>query len=1300
MTGAWTISGPLEPDRLCRALDRIHARHIGLREVVVGAVEAPRLAVLPADGRFPIAKIDLLAADSAQLEESTRRVVGDLARHGFDLDDGPLVRAALVRRAEHDHVLAVAFHPLVCDRGSFAVFVRELSALYRDPTADCASVPDALTAQQALSLATTAEDRERDLAYWRQTLAGVGPRTAAPTDRPRPQHLRHTGGRTRLPLHPGWYERVRATARRSDSSVFDVLVTSVSIVLWRFGGDPDVLIATSVDLRAAAGAGDAIGLFAKTLPLRLTIDPARPGRDLIGLARDRVVGAIAHAGVAYDDMVTAVRDDEGDALPEVSVAIELHDDPPLDLPGARVESVDPGTAHTDLTFSLARGPDRASYLEFSTELFDRETADSLATALGVVLTALHDHLDRPVTELALRPVRDTESTAMQPPVAGQPPAVSLVDAVRVRARRHPNRPAVVADEQLTYAELVTASDVLATRLRRAGVQPGSRVGVCLPQSTAQIVTLFGVWSAGAVAVPLDPDLPANRLRSMVRAAGIRTVVIPDDTVGPTAFMDLSRLWVHGEDVQPETPIEVPAQAIAYVMFTSGTSGDPKPVAVTHENLAAFGRAMDEWIFHRLPDPTKVAVTAPMFFDASLQNMQLLRTGHTIHPVPELVRIDPIAFLDFLVEHDIEIADCTPTFAAALVQAGVSEHGRTPLRCLIVGGELIPPDLWECLRRGHIDCYNAYGPTEFTVNATGCSIDEAHPVIGRPLAGVTVEILDARLRPVPIGFPGELYLSGPQLALGYLGRSVRTAERFVAGPNGQRRYATGDIGRWRANGSIEFWGRADSQVKLRGYRIDLSEVASVLRRAPGVVDAAAVVVRRPLPTLAAGLVITDPDTSVEGVRAFAAEQLPAYMVPATLRVLDAVPWTPNGKLDYRALTTALAASSTDAAPSNLPASDVRRRLAQLWCRVLRRTQVDAGDDFFALGGNSLMATWLVRAIDSEFEIELSLQTIIGAPTLSAMSTALEAARGRHDHDRGALVVPLTEQTAGVPLVVIHPLGGNLTAYESLLRLLDGRSRVWGIRSPGDARTGAEPSDVAELARRYSDELLDRLPVPTMALFGWSLGGLAALAVAQELEARGVEISFVEMWDCGLDTSNPLSVREDLVPMAVRAAYGEELATQVTSLVHELPPDLDRDDPSARALVARVCGRQRPSTDLHAFDQHFSIITRQTELFRAWLPSRIRAPLHVVLAKSIVQPGWSMHHTVWDPYTAAGWTQDVVDSDHYGMMRFPMITRTARGLLGRLRALRLIESQTAPQPLRAGRITPSPAPALRVDRVGGW
>jgi thioesterase domain-containing protein len=643
--------------------------------------------------------------------------------------------------------------------------------------------------------------------------------------------------------------------------------------------------------------------------------------------------------------------------------------------------------------------------------------------------------------------------------------------------------------------------------------------------------------------------------------------------------------------------------------------------------------------------------------------------NTIYPVPDSIRADSVSMVEFLRQHRIEALDGTPTHVASLVDAGLLQMPGSSLRVLVVGGEAVPSELWHSLAAADLTAVNVYGPTEFTVNATACVIEPSRPqpCIGRPLAGVTALVLDGQKRRVPVGFPGELHLSGAQLAAGYAGQPEQTAERFLNFADGSRQYATGDLVRWRGDGTLDFLGRRDGQVKLRGYRIELAEIASVLRTAPGVADAAAVVVNQGSPSavLHAALVLSDPSEDLSAVRAFAASQLPGYMVPASFSVFLHLPRTSAGKLDFAVI--AESASATASAPSaSAPSTPTRRRLGVIWARLLRRESIGDDDDFFAIGGNSLFASLLVRRVEAEFGIRLPLQTIFGNPTLVAMADALDSRSTAGISDSQDLVVPLASGNGDLPLVMLHPLGGSLFAYQPLLRMLPPEVPVWGVRSPTVAGAGEEHMDVSSMVHAYATQLTERLDKRSAALFGWSLGGLVALAVAAELEQRGFQIEFVEIWDVGSGTENPLTESE-IVSAALRAVYGDKMTQPQRAEVVDLMAagSAAAGSTDDTHVLKDLIERAGPMTaDVGTFRRSLEVIRHQTALFHNWQPGAIRADVHVVYGEPSLRDG-SVVRTDWGRFTSGRWTEATVRADHYQMMQFPAVVESAQGLLARLR-----------------------------------
>ncbi|MEV8510701.1 amino acid adenylation domain-containing protein [Dactylosporangium sp. NPDC051484] len=1240
---AFELTGAVDVPALRRALDTLYARHSGLRAVVVDRFDEPRMAGLPAQGGFPFEEEDLRASPD-RVPDAVRAC----AAQPFDLANGPLVRARLIRRGPAEAVLVLALHHLVCDGESMQVLLAELSAVYAG--ADPATLPApsaAVAAQRALEAAPAAQ-READLAYWRARLADLPDVPVLPTDRPRDARDGFAGRRVAVPLPAQWTDKARRAAAASGASLFDLALAAFAAVLARFCAAEDIVIGTTVNMRAEARAEGTVGFLMRTVPLRMEAPPDATPAELLDAAHRTVLGALSHSGVEFDDIVAAVGRSGTGTAPVFQAALELHHgDEPFVLAGLVVRPylVDRVDAKFDLTLHLAAAPSAPSFLEYAVELYSEQTASALAGAVGAALTALADGYAGPLRRLPLL-TDEAQQSLVARLGAGSPLPErfrgTLPERVRDRAAAHPDRPAVLGSESggaaVDYRTLVVTADALGHRLVAAGIGPGDRVAIALPRSTGQVVALFGIWAAGAVCVPLDPALPAGRRERMLRTAGVRAVVADPDTER-LGWSGLPTVGIPESGADAPTGRSPRPSDAAYVIFTSGTSGDPKPVAVRHDSLTAFGAAMDELVFGSLTEGSTVAMNAPLYFDASMQAVQLLGDGHPVLVVDDKSRTDAVLFVELLAAHGVHAVDCTPTHAEALADAGLLDAGRTGLRILVLGGEAVRPELWRRLSAAAgLTAVNVYGPTEFTVNATGCRIDASRPrpTIGRPLPGCRVEILDEALRPVPPGFPGEIHLSGPQLAIGYLGQPARTADRFVPGPGGRRWYATGDVGRWNADGEIDFLGRADAQVKVRGYRIELTEIESVLRTVPGVLDAAVTVAgaESRSPRLAAFLVSAEPDVADAAARRLAAE-LPAHLVPSAFHRCDRLPTTANGKLDRRALARLAVAPgpAADVAPTEATglADGTQARLASLWAELLG-VAVDRPDvDFFGSGGNSLQFTALLRRIRQAFGVQLSAHVAFRARTLATMADAIDGLLRRTapaQTDDRTLVVAVAPGS-GTPLVVMHPLGGSVLSYAPLVSLLPRGVPVWGVRSPSVAGAGPEPRDVAELVQRYTDELLRTVRAPAVNLFGWSLGGLIAVAVAAEVERRGgPRVGFTELWDCGLGTADEYSDAQ-LRALAQDAAAGEGGGSA---------PDEEQVERRLRTMAA------------------------QTSLFRTWSPTPVGCTLHVVYAAESLRSG-AVTQTDWGPYTRAGATHRVVPTDHHGIVRFPAVADAAAGLIER-------------------------------------
>ncbi|MEV6977382.1 amino acid adenylation domain-containing protein [Kitasatospora sp. NPDC093806] len=1070
------LAGALDEAALRTALRQLVARHESLRTVFEPGAGTGLQRVLP-EASAELAVVDLTRRRDG--EQALTAALEAEARHPFDLRRGPLLRPVLIRLAEREHVLALSLHHIVTDGWSMGVLLADLAALYTARTTGTEAALAELTVQYPdfarWQLERAAGEQLRaDLEYWRGQLADLPP-LDLPTDAPRPPVRSGAGAMHEFAVPAELAERLRGLSRAGGATLFMTLVAAVQLLLARWTEQSDVAVATAVSGRTRAETEPLVGFFVNNLVLRSRVDEARSFTELLDRVRTTVLDALKHQELPFQQVVEEVRAERDPARPPLAgVAVNLHNTP---RPTGGFAGLEPAevrppvlTASLDLSFDFfERDGGLTGYLGYSTDLFTAPTAARLADRL---LTLLELLAERPGTALHRLPLLgEAERRELADRTGGAPrwPTGTVPALFAARVAAHPAAPALIgATETLDYAELDRRANRLAHLLIARGAGPERLVAVGLPRSPAAIVTILAVLKSGAGYLPLDLAHPDERLRLILAdAAPLLLVTEPAAAERLAALADPADLAGVLVPDEPDTAAELaalpdtapaggpdPAHP-AYVIYTSGSTGRPKGVLVTHTGVHEMAAASAARL--GVGPGSRVLQFASPGFDAAFYELSTaLLTGAAlvVADQAELLPGDPL--VGTLTGHRVTHVTLPPSALTALRPEAVP-----PGLTLAVAGEACPPAtarLWSRGRR----MINAYGPTEATVCSTmsdpldPADLTDDRPVpIGRPISGTRVHLLDRRLRPVPVGMPGEVYLAGPGLARCYRGRPDLTAERFVANPfgaPGERMYRAGDRARRLPDGTLEYLGRTDDQVKLRGFRIEPGEIEAVLARCPGVAAVAVAVKRdgRGTRRLVAYLAAEDgrdaPDTAA--LRAHARARLPEYMVPAAFVQLPALPLNANGKVDRRALPDAdprLEPGTAHTAPRT-PAEEL---LAGIWAELLGLPRVGVEDNFFDLGGDSILGLQVVaRARDAG--LPLTAKHTFRHQTVAALAAAAEAegAGTGPVADRG----PVTGELAPTPIQhwFFERLGASLDRFnQAVLVELGERPVESALRAALDA-----------------------------------------------------------------------------------------------------------------------------------------------------------------------------------------------------------------------------------------------------------
>jgi amino acid adenylation domain-containing protein len=1081
-----------------------------------------------------------------------------------------------------------------------------------------------------------------------------------PSDRPRPAVQGYAGSSVGLVMSPELTAGLRALSQRHGVTLFMTLLAGWSALLCRLSGQSDLVIGMPVANRPRGEIESLIGFFVNTLAVRVRLEEDPSVAELLAQIKASTLEAYAHQDIPFAQVVEALRPPRSLSYnPIFQVMLALDNTPrerALSLPGLTVSGFEQtqSTAQFDLTLSLRDSAESIEgLLEYATDLFDRSTIERMGAHLLSLLEAMVADDQQRISTLNLlsQALRQQLLVGFNETYRPYPSEQCLHELFEAQVARTPDAlAAVFEDRQLTYGELNAHANRLAHHLIALGIEPDDRVAICMERSLEMLVGLLGVLKAGGAYVPLDPSYPEQRLAYMLEDSAPVVLLTQAAVCGSLPNLDVPMVVLDLQDAhsiiakQPEhnpdaSALGLTSRNLAYVIYTSGSTGLPKGVMIEHRGVTNFLSAMARALELSAHD-VLLAVTTLAFDIAGLELYLPLTNGARLVLASRSAAINADALSQLISHHAVSMMQATPATWQLLLSHGW--QGKVDLRVLC-GGEALPADLSTRLTAQMRTVWNLYGPTETTIWSTMARVTRLHIAsiasIGHPIANTQIYILDPRGQPVPVGVTGEIYIGGAGVARGYLNRADLTAERFIRDPfsadKSARMYKTGDLGRWRSDGNVEFLGRNDFQVKVRGFRIELGEIEARLTACPGVREAL-VIAREDGPgdkRLVAYLIAQPGNQLSAGrLRTELSTVLPEYMVPSAFVTLQSFPLTPNGKLN-RAALPAPDYDSVAGQEYEAPVGEVERAIGQIWQRLLGLSRVGRHDNFFELGGHSLLVLKLVAAIKAEFGRAIPMARVFRSPTPAQLAALMGGTRVHHTWKH---IVALNEGGTRSPLLCLNGFDGGVDAYQHIARFIDPSVPVYGLvvgaRSDDDKFRDTFESRIES----YLQEIRGIQPTGPYRLCGYSFGGAEAFDLACRLENAGNEVVLIL-----LDAYRPSRWQEVLgwLPSKV-------MAIKVLAQRGELHP----------AVMQKI---RRLLKD----PKHLSLSAKDEDLERALLLDAIKrkhTEFHgrVILFKSTVVDPWvfQLH-----PDGRNGWRKHVkghfdvihIQARHHELVREPIV-----------------------------------------------
>jgi amino acid adenylation domain-containing protein len=1125
----WRLEGTVSVEQLERALERIIVRHAVLRTAIV-AVDGSPVQVVQPSAAFRIPVIDLSTLPAADADREALRIAGSEAQSSFNLAAPPLIRVTALRLRERVWTLLVTAHHIVCDGWSIGVLARELVEICaaghagRQPNLPELALSYGDYAEWQADWVQS-EHLKQDTDYWVHALRGLTQFEVLP-DHPRPPAMSAQGAIESRLLPRELTDRLTGFARRRGSTLFMASVTALLCLLKRYTAADDISFGTQVAGRDDPDLEPLVGMFINTLVLRFALPGDPTVAELSEQVSRVVLEAFEHQLMPLEKLIEIVkppRDPSRNPLFSINFIFQrsfIQNAPAGSFELIDVPSVSAGAMYDLNFFMVERAEGWRFSCEFNTALFERATITRMLSHFARIAAALAANDSQKISDLPM--LEEAEYVELlgnrHATAADYPRRAAASDLFAAQARRTPQAVAVVCgDRSLSYAQLDSASNRLARLLLGRGLQSGVRIGVFFERSPELIIALLGVMKAGFSYIPLDPIYPPDRLRHVIEDSGMAALLSMSAQASrlPASRVPLVLLDVDAADIAAQSPdmaeLNPGAETIAYVVYTSGSTGKPKGVEIPHVALTNFLCSMQREPGLAATDAL-LAVTTVAFDIAALEIFLPLVCGAKVVLARAEETVDGRELWALLQRHHITVMQATPVTWQLLLESGW--HGQPRLK-MLCGGEVLPRKLANQLLGCGGELWNMYGPTETTIWSSVLRVtsgEQAVPV-GPPIANTQFHVLDPQSNLVPLGVPGELVIGGDGVARGYVNLPDLTARKFPADSlrpqTAARVYRTGDLVRARSDGTFEFLGRTDQQIKLRGFRIEPAEIEAALLAHPEVAEAVAHAGRTPAGDAAlfayvsARHPVSDPGLLVVELQLRLQRTLPAYMVPAAIMVLEALPRTPNGKIDRKALPAPRETGTRAVKP---PLNETEQRLLEIWRTVLGVQEIDRNANFFELGGHSVLAARLAARVETQFGHRLNLAMLFKAPTLSEQARLLAVHEHREFDFRQ--VVKLQPNGSRQPIIAVN----NTGIYYVLSKRLGADQPFTCLQLFDPAKGDVElPGTVEALAAQYVQLIRTVQPQGPYAFVGWCVAGALTFEVARQIAASGQRVAMLAMMD---------------------------------------------------------------------------------------------------------------------------------------------------------------------------------------------